>query len=297
MPAGDTSFLIRSTADASPPRLVASEFHRMVGEDLYALTGALQEPVLGGEAGIFPFRAGISLPSGNFTAASGNLWFRSPDGSLLKVPLQLRIEDTMYFPLLVLIAGHGAVWMLRRLTEGRPRKLVQLRLLQIEQDLRVYERDHTPLPDAEQKLIRDIRAHVATGRRLLEQLDIPAASEAATRAESALQGLGNGARTESAVRVTPAAAPAALSQAEQRIEIIRRLARAIRRNDLLVELVAMAISILLGAQLYTESDRFGTYSDYLKILLFAAGISTSTQGFSNVLTRLQSKQPAAANGS
>lgn len=294
MPSGTTNFLIRSTAAASPPQLIAWEFHRMVGEELYALQGSLHDPVLRGEAGIFPFQVAISVPSGNFTAASGDLWFRSPDGSSLKVPLQLRIKDTMYFPLLVLIAGHLALWVLRRTTEGRPRKLLQLRLLNIEQDLRVYERDNTPLSAQDQKLIREIRAEVATGRRLLEQLDTSAASEAATRAESSLKGLGNGV---AAAATVAAATPAAPPPSEQPIEIVRRLARAIRRNDLLVESVAMAISILLGAQLYTEADRFGTYSDYVKILLFAAGISTSTQGFSNVLARLNAKQPTAANGS
>ena len=74
--------------------------------------------------------------------------------------------------------------------------------------------------------------------------------------------------------------------------IVKRLTSRIRLNDFLVESAALAISLLLGAAMYFEADRFGTYTDYLKLFLFAFGISTTTQGFGTVLDRLKSGKSA-----
>jgi hypothetical protein len=285
------SFVLRSAETARKPRFVSSEFYRTVGEENYILDGLVKDASIDGDAKALPFSATVRLPRGNYNSAAGSLIFQTANGKDFVVQLLCRIKDDWPLPVAALIAGHLFILLVRRWSQvERPAKVLLLRMLTVLEAVRAFELANPTPADNDKLRLRQIKTLIASARRNLELRKLDQASRQVEQADNLLH----------AMEGLPGLAPATTQESgalpREQSAGIRGLVGQIRLADLLVELAALTISLLLGAAMYFEADRFGTYSDYLKLFLFAFGISTTTQGFSSVLAQFKGAAPEEAEG-
>ncbi len=269
------------------PEAAGADVYRTSGDERYALEDGSITAGVTGTASSCRLSIAVSLPPGNYTSAGGAAYLRAGSGKDIAVPILIRIKDNWGWPLTVLILGHAVMWSVRLwMGQIRPRRLNQSALLRLSEELRLFEaRVGDPAPES-RETIRGIKVKLAGARRLNEDGDAAAAARTVAEARSMLDGLSGAPVRMSAVAVEAADAPAPGFMGR-----VRSAGDLIAAWDLPVELVAMAISILIGSGLFANATQFGTYEDYLKVFLFGFGISTSTQGFLAVLGQIR---PAVA---
>jgi hypothetical protein len=284
---GAATVLVRTAEGLTQcPAIQGVEFYRTVGEERYAMQPESHGIRIDQSAGCALVLA-FALPPGNYTTAGGAVYLRAAGFTTdTPVSLVIRIKDYWWWPLIALIAGHLVMWAIRLwVSRLRPRHLNHSRILRMNEDLRLLELQMGSLSEEDRDRIRKFKAKLAQAGRLNDEGDAAAADALLQEAQTILDSLGvEQVRAVKREAHPPEPPPGRLGFVTRPI---RRLGTLIVQWDLPVEFVAMAISILLGAQLFANADRFGTYEDYLKVFLFGFGISTTTQGFLAVLGQLK----------
>jgi hypothetical protein len=284
-----------SKALAACPQVSGTDLYRTEDEERYALADGTHEATIDTSKPGCSMNVAVELPAGNYTAAGGTVYLKAPGSDQeVGIPILIRIKDRSVFPLCVLILGHLVMWALRLwVGQIRPLHLNNTRMLELTEDLRQFELNAAPLSDADLAQVLKLKAVLARARRLNDTGDTAAVAPLLDQVTTTLDTLTNGAVSARMVQSRVQNVQNIPSGGNVVGRQFRRLGALIVRWDLPVEFVAMAISILLGAQIFASAARFGTYEDYLKVFLFGFGISTSTQGFLAVAGQLKPSNRAS----
>ena len=170
---GRIEFILRGTPKSAKPVFANAEFYRTVNDEFYSLNGKLLETsILENKAPVFPFKATVQLPRGNYTSAGGTIYFQTEGGEMTPVPVLYRLRDDWLIPVAALLAGHILLLFVRRWVQvERPANLLLVRILGIDEAVRAHEAANS----GSAATLAPIKANLASARRALEELDLAGA--------------------------------------------------------------------------------------------------------------------------